>query len=85
MKKQIKKINKISFRRSKRYTAVQAAELILADSVDDSGPLSDFSSDGEDSDIGQTAIQSSDSDTSDAGHVVSDSESRESDVVQDTM
>ena len=34
---------------------MQAAELILA-GVDDSGPLSDFSSDGEDNDIDQTAI-----------------------------
>ena len=85
MQKQIRKINKMSFRSSKRYTAVQAAELILADSVDDSGPLSDFSSDDEDSDIDQTAIQSSDSDASNVGQVVLDSESEEeSDVVQDS-
>ena len=32
----------MSFRSSKRYTAVQATELILADSVDDSEPLSDY-------------------------------------------
>ena len=75
----------MSFRSSKRYTAVQAAELILADSVDDSGLHSDFSSDGEDSAIDQTAIQSSNSDASDAGQVVSDSKSEEeSDVVQDS-
>ena len=77
MQKQIRKINKMSFRSSKRYTAVQAAELILADSNDDSGPLSDFSSDDEDSDIDQTAIQSSDSDASNVGQAVSDSESEE--------
>ena len=52
---------------------MQAAELILADSVDDSGPLYDFSSDGENSDIDQAAIQSSNSDASDAGQAVSDS------------
>ena len=63
---------------------MQAAELILVDSVDDSGPLSDFSSDGENSDIDQTAIQSSNSDASDAGQAVSDSESEEeSGVVQE--
>ena len=32
----------MSFRSSKRYTAVQATELMLADSVDDSEPLSDY-------------------------------------------
>ena len=32
----------MSFRSSKRYTAVQATELILADSFDDSEPLSDY-------------------------------------------
>ena len=75
----------MSFRSSKWYTTVQAADIILADSIDDSEPLYDFSSDGEDSDIDQTAIQSSDSDASDAGQVVSDSESEEeSDVVQDS-
>ena len=75
----------MSFRSSKRYTAMQAAALILADSVNDSGRLSDFSSDGEDNDIHQTGIQSSDSGASDAGQVVSDSESEEqSDVVQDS-
>ena len=76
MKRQIRKISKMSFRSSKRQTAVQAAELILADSVEDSGPLSDFSSDGEDNDTDQTAIQNSDSDAFDAGLVVSDSESK---------
>ena len=35
---------------------MKAAELILADSVEDSGPLSDFSSDDEDNDTDQTAI-----------------------------
>ena len=76
----------MSFKSSKRYTAVQGAGLILADSFDDSRPLSDFSSDGKESDIDQTAIQRSDSDASNAGQIVSDSESKEeSDVVQNSQ
>ena len=64
---------------------MQAAELVLADSVDDSGPLSGVSSDCKDSDIDQTAINSSDSDASDAVQVASNSESEEeSDAVQDS-
>ena len=35
----------MSFRSSKRYTAVQATELILANSVNDSEPLSDYHED----------------------------------------
>ena len=82
MKKQIRKINKMSFRSCKRYNSVQAAELLLADSVVNSGLLSDFSSDGEDSDIDQSPIQISDLDASNAGHLESDSEyEEESDVV----
>lgn len=35
----------MSFRSSKRYTAVRATELILANSVNDSEPLSDYHED----------------------------------------
>ena len=59
-----------------------AGSRISSDSVVNSGLLSDFSSDGEDSDIDQSPIQISDLDASNAGHLESDSEyEEESDVV----